>query len=404
MEISELKVKLNELVQDLEFLKLDKILKKNINVFQILGIETKEVFYSRMIAWLLNPNENHDFGADFLREFLKELFKNNQTYFKNKKIDFIDIDCINLQNTYVAIEKTILSNRRIDIFVKIDNGREKWIIIIENKINSLESPNQTIFYEKEVSTKFPDYTKICVFLNPEGNIPSSKDFIPCDYEFIKNLIDKMLQNSEEKVENYLLSQFSKSIEVFVMNNPELENLLRNLYERYCDIFSFLFKKFAEFDIGQFQDVLSTLAQKIEQELGENFSVYFGKTWINVFKNDWFEIQNKKGWDSSKYFKLVIYSFLIVDDKLRFKIESYTSNKTIREKFRQELINIFSTNKELSQKIQLNLNNKQSWLNNIVENDIHSEIEMNLLIEKAVREIKKYSDILSPIFSNIFENL
>lgn len=171
---------LNDLVQEPDFTELNKLLQSKFNLFQLLDIEIKEIYYSKILGWLLNPQANHKLGDMFLREFLKHLINNEDrlNYFKKMQIEYIDIDCISLDNVKVSIEQTILSERRLDIFIQILflEDDENWILVIENKINSIESPNQTKFYSEELYEEYPDIMikKICVFLTPSGSEPSSK--------------------------------------------------------------------------------------------------------------------------------------------------------------------------------------------------------------------------------------
>ena len=48
----------------------------NFNIFKVLGITQAELKHSNMLAWLLDPNGNHQLGDSFLKLFLQELFIN----------------------------------------------------------------------------------------------------------------------------------------------------------------------------------------------------------------------------------------------------------------------------------------------------------------------------------------
>ncbi len=110
---------LNDLVQEYDFIELNKLLQYKFNLFQLLNIETKEIYYSKILGWLLNPQENHKLGDIFLREFLKTLIRNNErsNYFHDMQIEYIDIDCIPLDNVKVSVEKPILSEKRLDKYI-----------------------------------------------------------------------------------------------------------------------------------------------------------------------------------------------------------------------------------------------------------------------------------------------
>lgn len=56
-----------------------------INVFEILNLTRAEIRHSRMLCWLLDPEENHGMGDLFLRNILKNIDKKNIIIKKNLK-------------------------------------------------------------------------------------------------------------------------------------------------------------------------------------------------------------------------------------------------------------------------------------------------------------------------------
>ena len=65
-----LKKELNALIMDTNFQFLCDA-KESINVFKIADIN--EIKNSNMLAWILNPNENHNCGDIFLKRLLFEI-------------------------------------------------------------------------------------------------------------------------------------------------------------------------------------------------------------------------------------------------------------------------------------------------------------------------------------------
>ena len=86
---------LNQLLQEEAYIKLSKLIHGRFNIFQILGIEKKEIRYSRILAWLLDPIRNHHLGEIFLRKFMEMLLKKDSRASRLKEIgiEFVDIDC-----------------------------------------------------------------------------------------------------------------------------------------------------------------------------------------------------------------------------------------------------------------------------------------------------------------------
>ena len=44
---------------------------KKFNLFNVLKISRAEIRHSNVLAWMLNPNENHGFGDSILRGFIQ---------------------------------------------------------------------------------------------------------------------------------------------------------------------------------------------------------------------------------------------------------------------------------------------------------------------------------------------
>ena len=109
---------------------------ENFNIFKILGISRREVTtHSPMLAELLNPNGAHGQGAAFLRILLTEF-----------KIQGFEAEGASLRMESHAGPVTDESGGRIDIVVKDRTGET---IVIENKIDAGDQPNQIKRYRNE---------------------------------------------------------------------------------------------------------------------------------------------------------------------------------------------------------------------------------------------------------------
>ena len=71
------KTAFSNLLLDVEFQRLNRALKK-VTMFDILGVENKELPFTRLLTWLLNPHADHQMGAFPLRSFLRHCLKARQ--------------------------------------------------------------------------------------------------------------------------------------------------------------------------------------------------------------------------------------------------------------------------------------------------------------------------------------
>ena len=131
---------------------INKATARNLNIYKILGIESKETYICRAMAALLDDNY-HNQGNCFLELFFKYVL--GREYKDN--------------NYKIITEETIDNYRRIDIVIKSNNE----YIPIEAKIYAGDQQNQCYDYFKWASDKEGDKAKV-YYLTLDGHLPSKE--------------------------------------------------------------------------------------------------------------------------------------------------------------------------------------------------------------------------------------
>lgn len=168
------------------------------NIFEAIGGVRQELPHSNVLAFLLNPRENHGLGDHFLKGLLKKISSDR------------NFDDRNLQETIVWREW-----QNIDIL--LFNKMAKLVVAIENKIGSGTSDIQLGSYEEIIRTNFsPGYTCILLLLTPSPQkVKSNPAFKTLNYDIICELVKQTLDappvslSSESKV---LLQHYAAAIE------------------------------------------------------------------------------------------------------------------------------------------------------------------------------------------------
>ena len=62
------------------------------NIFEVLGVQTRETRHSAFLAWLLDPSGNHGLGDYFLRRFLWQVTSRARAVGMTTTTAF-DVDC-----------------------------------------------------------------------------------------------------------------------------------------------------------------------------------------------------------------------------------------------------------------------------------------------------------------------
>lgn len=123
------------------------------NVFEALGLARKEIYHSRFIGYLLDPQGHHDQGERFLRPFLACLGLNSGV-------------ADDLSAARISVELDTAGHGRIDLVIALGDGTT---IAIENKVQAGEQDRQLERYWHWLrSLGKPQDKLMLVFLTPDG--------------------------------------------------------------------------------------------------------------------------------------------------------------------------------------------------------------------------------------------
>ena len=160
--------------------------KQEFNIFKVLKLENYEIRHSNFLAWLLNPNSSHGIKNLFLKKFINKI---------DKKLSYDENDIIEIHREKDNIDILLL------------NDTKKYLLLIENKINSNQHDNQLKRYEEITSKKYGDYDKKYIYLKPEENEVIPENYLYISYKDIVEIIkDIEVKNNEV---NTLLKHFTK---------------------------------------------------------------------------------------------------------------------------------------------------------------------------------------------------
>lgn len=220
---------------------------ENFNVFQILGMETKEVkTHSKFLAELLNPKGTHYQGNKLLELFIRHL--------NNNERDKIKFD---INSATVVVEKHIgpvTKDRggRIDIFIsdKMNN-----LICLENKINADERENQLLRYYNYGKDKgYDNFYILYLTLNGEDSVSIGKGKKYYKISYRKDIIHWLEDCKKESVSIPILREgitqyinlikkltnqtinikMEKDIQDIISENLEESRLVYENYWKVCD--------------------------------------------------------------------------------------------------------------------------------------------------------------------------
>ena len=108
----------------------------------------------------LNPIENHNIKGQFLRKFIEDI---NEIGEYDLDLEVIDYDSFEVRREWKNIDILVVSKK------------SKILLVVENKIWSVESSHQLEKYRNIVEDEFQGYHLMYAFLTPYGEPSSDPD-------------------------------------------------------------------------------------------------------------------------------------------------------------------------------------------------------------------------------------
>ena len=127
------------------------------NMFDVLKLSRQEDFHSKMLAWLLDSNENHGLGTDFFTAMMSQLVQCAGT----DRYDLLRMQTLDYSSFTVYKDW-----QNIDIVLVSD--KEKMVIVIENKVTSKERDQELSRYRSQIEKEFQEFDKVFIFLSKEA--------------------------------------------------------------------------------------------------------------------------------------------------------------------------------------------------------------------------------------------
>ncbi|MYE52222.1 MAG: hypothetical protein F4X81_12230 [Gammaproteobacteria bacterium] len=148
--------------------RMDRVAATQFSVFRYF--KRNENIISGIFADLLRTDGSHGQGDTFLRLFLEELDRGRDDDARYRQAAEYEL----ARGSFVDTEHVIGGKRRIDIVVRLGEGRKQWLVV-ENKPWAGEQENQLADYAAYVHERERDPRACVVYVSGDG---SHSDTIP----------------------------------------------------------------------------------------------------------------------------------------------------------------------------------------------------------------------------------
>lgn len=219
--------------QDPELAELERLLSE-FNLFRLLGLGGSEETHSRVLAWLLNPRENHRLGEAFLNRFMAATMP----------LDGAGADWSAAQVQREWQNAVDGQGGRLDLLI-LDEGQQ-FLCAIENKVRSGEHSDQLTRYRRALENRYPDFTRRYLFLSPWGTLAQDaaerKHWQAVDYGIIRQLVAETAQDfadASSAAALAFLRQYADVLRRDILGDMDLRRLAATVYQQHKGAVDFI---------------------------------------------------------------------------------------------------------------------------------------------------------------------
>ncbi len=245
------------------------------NPIRVMKMERMEIRHSSILAWLLNPRENHGLNDLFLRRFLAEALKGS-----GHELSALEVANANLSDANVYVEW-----HHIDIFIECPE--KGWAFVIENKVDSFQHSNQLEKYRNLVKKRFEKYKIVCLFLTLSGEEPDDNEYLPVNYRDVLPLLSLVLKSHQDTLSDSVYSFIEYYTEILGelcgMNDDDkkMQALARKVYQKNKKVIDFIMEHGAstefQFSVQQLLDAEEDPGWGREFDYSGTKYCYFGQS-------------------------------------------------------------------------------------------------------------------------------
>jgi len=289
-----LEVALTSLIMDCpELLELEAQLSR-FNIFRVLKADRHEIRHSNMLAWLLNPDESHGLEDRFLRRWLMKVVHDANTQPDTTfglpspiEIDSLDIEYVEVAREHENIDLLLILTTTTDV---------KWIVCIENKVESSQHSGQLHRYHEYVERKFAKAShRLYVFLTKYSEAPENAGFITSSYEVIRNVLQNCILDDGAYIRpapKVLLDQYLELLSEDFVDDSKAAQLARQIYQTHRKAIDFILENRKD-PISELSSLMAEILKSRESDLAIVLTTQ-NKGWVRFVPVSWDVGQNSGG--------------------------------------------------------------------------------------------------------------
>lgn len=366
---------------------LDSISKTSgFNPFDVLKIARTEIRHSNMLAWLLDPNENHGFGPRISAALISFIIRNGMVNYD------VAVSLLTKKHNDIVVKREWKS---IDILIESREG--KYVICIENKVDTQDHSNQlNRYYETIQETEsYQDFVKIFLYLTPDGLTPNNDKNNAWRTIAYRDMIN-IIQQEQEKANlpddvRTFVNQYLEILRRETMEDTNLAQLCRKIYAEHKQALDLIFEYRSDIQMNVRDELAEWIRSKDEMILdekrgGKSICRFQTKAMNAIIP----ESQVKSEWNTYSHYYYELKSEM-AKDELKYHIQFVVNSNNLPQEEKQRLSDLCRT-------ICNKYNKKKTWSDDWtfitpVSSDKHTITAESLENENFREQLAKNLDAL-----------
>jgi hypothetical protein len=290
------------------------------NVFEALGVVRQELRHSSFLAFLLDPQENHDLGDEFAKRLLQKVLSTANSH--SIPLTPIDLDVWDLNHLVVQREW-----QNIDIL--LIEKHHRLVVIIENKIDSVEHSNQLERYFLMVSQHYPGWNVLGIYLTPEGETSSHAGYVAISYTTISQIVERMVGSRSSNLDTdvrSLMIHYTQMLRRHIVSESEIAELCRRIYRKHQRALDLIYEHRPDQ-----QAAVRELIEGLVRETPSLVLDHCSKSYIRFAAQEWDvpTLLSGEGWTESG--RILLFEFMNSPNRLKLGLHIGPGPDHIRQK-------------------------------------------------------------------------
>jgi PD-(D/E)XK nuclease superfamily len=196
------------------------------NLFEALGSVRREERHSDFLAFLLHPSRPHGLDDAVLRAFVQAAVTAREG--EVGALRKLDVALLDLLDARVEREW-----RNVDILVTV--ASERFVLLIENKVDSSEHSNQLARYMREAEAHFPGWRILPVYLTRDGEAASHAAYSALSYSDVHRIVSRVVERRRLLIPTDIevaVRHYTEMLERHIMEDTRIAELARKIYARH----------------------------------------------------------------------------------------------------------------------------------------------------------------------------